>query len=431
MPAADSETVEEVGAGRVRLADELALRGAARGGARQVALGVGGEGRAAGVGLHRLLVRAAAEGDARRGPAHPVREPVHRVLELAVRADAERGDRDGGRAARRVRHVQGGPDLVGLGRTPLLPGLHDRGRPRPGPGEIARHGLGRRMGRELQFRDDAEVAVAGAAQRPEQVLVRRRVGGELLAVGGDDRGPGEAVAGQAVGAGDDPVAAAQHQAGDADRRAGPRRDRDALGGERPVDVDQLGARADHGRAAARPDPVQLGDVDDQPAVARGPTAVGVAAVADRHLGVVGAGVRHDGADVVGVGDIRHGRRLEAVEAGVVELPRRGPGRLAGADQGAVQVAGQRRPGGGGGDAGGRQRRSRPRGAGVRRGRGGGARAAAGRLARGRRRREGGRAARDEPSPFHVLAPSLGSSAVPSETGSGNHRFLTAPAVTER
>ncbi len=75
---------------------------------------------------------------------------------------------------------------------------------------VGRDGLGAARGAEAQPGDDAEGAVAGAARRPEQVGARWRsrsaVGRRPSAVGGDDRGPGEAVAGQAVGGGDDSVA---------------------------------------------------------------------------------------------------------------------------------------------------------------------------------------------------------------------------------
>lgn len=118
------------------------------------------------------------------------------------------------------------------------------------------------------------------------------------------------------------------------------RDGDALRGERPVHVDELGARADHGLAPGGPDRGELGHVEDQAAVAGRPARVRVAAVADRDGDVVGPRVGERGADVVGVGDVGDGGRLQAVEAGVVELARGRPLGLAGGDEGAVEVLGE-------------------------------------------------------------------------------------------
>src|SRR6185437_7124880 len=69
-------------------------------------------------------------------------------------------------------------------------------------------------------------------------------------------------------------AAAQGEAGDADRRAGPARHPAAVRGQAVVEVDQPGPRADGGRAAAHVHPGHPGHVDDQ-AAGRGPARVAV------------------------------------------------------------------------------------------------------------------------------------------------------------
>ncbi len=232
-----------------------------------------------------------------------------------MRAEGEGRHRDGRDAAGRAFQVEGGPDLVRLVRAPLLPGREDGGGLGPRPCQVGGDGLGGGVGTEAEFGDHAEVAVARAAQGPEEVLVVGGVRGEFPAVRGDEGGLGEAVAGQAVRAGDDAVAAAEGEAGDADRGAGARGDGDALGGEGAVDVDQFGAGADDRLVREGADAVELRDVDDQAAVAGGPTGVGVAAVADRDGGVAGLRVGEEGADVVRVGRRRRRRRASGCRSG--------------------------------------------------------------------------------------------------------------------
>jgi hypothetical protein len=152
------------------------------------------------------------------------------------------------------------------------------------------------------------------------------------------------------------VAAAEHQAGDADAGAGARGYGHALRGQPPVDVDQLGAGADDRLAAADPDAAEPGDVEDEAVVAGGVAGVGVAAVAYGDLQAVRLGVAEGGAYVVGVCHVGDRGGLEAVEAGVVQLVRRPPRGVTGPDQGAVQVTGEGRPVRGGALAGGLQGR---------------------------------------------------------------------------
>ncbi len=371
-------------------------------------LGVGGEGRAARVGLHRAFVRMPVERDTAGRSADPRGQTVDRVLEFAVRAERERGDGDGRCAA--VLEMAGGPDLVRLVGAPLLPGPEHRGGPRPRPRHIGRHRLGRRVGPEAQLGHDAEVAVARAAQGPEEVCVLGGARDDLLAVRRDQGRLGEAVAGQSVRPGDHAVAAAERETRDADGGAGSRGNRHALRGQRPVDVDELGAGTDDRLAGARPYRVQLAHVDDQTVVPGGPTGVGVAPVAYGDLDALGACVRQHGADVVRVCRVCHRRGLQGVEAGVVELPGRGPGPVTGADQGTVQVLGQglqvgrgtraaRGRGGGRGRCRGRRGRTH--------GRAGGGRCAAGAATAaggGDRRHDRGGGTADERTPLHVRLP---------------------------
>ena len=169
--------------------------------------------------------------DAARGGADAVGEAVDRVLEFAVRAEGEGGDRDRGRC-RRPRSRRWHEDQISSGWSGphSCQALRTAAALDHGQDMIRRDALRGRVGPEAELGDDAEVAVARAAQGPEEVLVLGRARGQLLAVRRDQRRLGEAVAGQAVRPGHDAVAAAEGQAGDADGRAGTGRDRHALRG---------------------------------------------------------------------------------------------------------------------------------------------------------------------------------------------------------
>src|SRR5947209_20105096 len=79
---------------------------------------------------------------------------------------------------------------------------------------------------EIEAGDDAEVPAATAAQRPQQVRIGRLVDLTDLAVGGDDLGGVEVVAGEPERTGREPLASAERHPGDPHRRARPTRDRD-------------------------------------------------------------------------------------------------------------------------------------------------------------------------------------------------------------
>ena len=88
--------------------------------------------------------------------------------------------------------------------------------------------LADRVELELEPRDDTEVAAA-AADRPEQVGMRVRAGGDLPAVGRDDLDRLEGVDGQAVLADQPADPAAEGQPGDADRPGVAERRRQTVG----------------------------------------------------------------------------------------------------------------------------------------------------------------------------------------------------------
>ena len=138
---------------------------------------------------------------------------------------------------------------------------------RPGPGQGEEHRLRGRHRAERERGHHAEVPAAAALAGPEQVSVLVRVGGggEHRAVRRDDLQRLKVVAGQPVGPGGHPDAAAERQAGDADGRAGAARHRAALGREAVVEVDEPGARADRRGRAGYGDRLEVADVDDQPA----------------------------------------------------------------------------------------------------------------------------------------------------------------------
>jgi hypothetical protein len=86
------------------------------------------------------------------------------------------------------------------------------------------------------LRDRRELAAAGAAQRPEQVLVAVRVAVDDAAVGEHRARGDELVGGEAVRAAEDAEAAAEGQSGDAHGWPAAPGDRAIVGGERVVDV---------------------------------------------------------------------------------------------------------------------------------------------------------------------------------------------------
>jgi hypothetical protein len=127
-----------------------------------------------------------------------------------------------------------------------------------------------RGGRAARSACDAEVAAACAAQRPEQVAwwwasTRRSLPSGVTTVIGD-----HVVGGQAPGARREPVAAAEREPAEPDRRARAERDGAAVAGERVDDLDRVRAapmRRARG-AAVHGDPAQPPQVDHHALVER-------------------------------------------------------------------------------------------------------------------------------------------------------------------
>jgi hypothetical protein len=121
------------------------------------------------------------------------------------------------------------------------------------PGEEEDAGVDRRdrVKVELERRDDAEVAAAAAAQPPEELRLRARVGADELAVTGHQLDRGDAVRGEAVLARVPADAAAERVAGDSHvGRGAVQRCEAELGGLRD-DVRPLRARAHAGGVRRR------------------------------------------------------------------------------------------------------------------------------------------------------------------------------------
>jgi hypothetical protein len=135
--------------------------------------------------------------------------------------------------ARQVRagadgQAQRGVDVFGGVGRPFLPVPGQRGGVRERPGQVKDRGLRGGHGVKDQGGDDAEVASASAAERPEQVRVMARVACDHPAVRQDHLGPQQAVAGEPVSAPENPDPAAERQAGDPDRGPAASRDRDTV-----------------------------------------------------------------------------------------------------------------------------------------------------------------------------------------------------------
>ena len=246
------------------------------------------------------------------------------------------------RAARGRGKVQVGPERVRGVRRPGLPGGDHPGGLRPRPGQEEQDDLPDRIGAEGERGNHAEVAATPAAAGPEQVRVLAGTTRPDLAVGRDDLQRLHVVAGQAVGAGHHPDAAAQGEAGDADRRAGPARHPAAVRRQPVVEVDQPGPRADGGGAPADVHPGHPGHVDDQ-AAGRGPARVAVPATPGRDRDAELAHEGQAGRYVVRVAAIRDAGRMQRVESRVEQPLGHGVGGLTRTDQGAGQVVAEGGP----------------------------------------------------------------------------------------
>ena len=278
-------------------------------------------------------------------------EPGEEALRLPVgpRPQHRRGGRGAGRGLQlgqlcgrlglRARHraEHADPQRVGVrveqqarghrvrrGGRPVLPGGEQRGGVRGGEDQLERGRSRRGDRREDERGDDAEARATGPAQRPQELLV----GVDDPPVGEHDLRRAQAVRGQPVQAAEDPEAAAEREAGDADGRAAAGRDRAPAGVERVVDRAQPRAGADRRALALDADRVQRRDVDDDALRGRAAReAVPAAANRQRQPCRAGEGERR--------GDVRRARaqddrsRADVFEAGERRPPQRVVGGRAG------------------------------------------------------------------------------------------------------
>ena len=216
-------------------------------------------------------------------------------------------------------------DLVGRGGRPLAEHLQQvavgvgRVEDRPGVDQRAD-----RMELELELRHDAEVA-ASAAQPPEQVGVLGLARVDEPAVGGDDVGADEVVAGEAVLAHQPADAAAEREAADAGRRDETARRREAVRLGLVVDVgpDRTAADGRPARIGIDAHAVHRREVDHDPVVAGREPGDAVAAAAHGDREVVAAREADRGDHVRRAGATDDERRPPAVVGAVPHQARLG------------------------------------------------------------------------------------------------------------
>jgi hypothetical protein len=204
-------------------------------------------------------------GPCHRVGAHPVDQLAEELRGVGFAVEHAADDVDPGRSlAVASGQPQGGVELVGCGGCPGLPGRHHRGGGGRRPGQLEDRGRGRGEGAKDEGGDHAEVAAAGAAQRPEQLPVVVLVAFDDAPVRQDDLHPEQAVAGQAVLPAEDPQPAAEREAGDPDGGTAAGGDGQAMLGQGVVELAEPHAGTD-GRHVARDRHRAHGrDVEDDP-----------------------------------------------------------------------------------------------------------------------------------------------------------------------
>ncbi len=237
-------------------------------------------GHVVGLGLEALALEGPAGSGALRvaGGHRDVRaaRPHELGLEVAEIAGRHVSPADAGQRSEQPAQIAGGPEVLTadvhrraaaaavemedrrelrlrVGR-PTKPGGERLGGLRPWPrddesGDRPRH----RVNAEREARHHAEVPATAAAERPVKIRIAARARGAQPSIGGHDLRAQEVVRGQAELPAGETHPAADGVTGDADRRTRSGGDRQPVGGERRVHVDQLRPRADRRRA--------LGDVD--------------------------------------------------------------------------------------------------------------------------------------------------------------------------
>src|SRR5581483_5752449 len=188
----------------------------------------------------------------------------------------------------------------------------------------------------LQRRNNAEVAAA-AAQRPEQVLVFRRAGGEQRAVGGDYVGGDQVVAGEAVLPCEPSQTAPQGKTGDSgagDHAHGCSQPKSL---RLPIKFPEMdaGFGAHAGDSGIYANTFHQGKVDHQTVVADALPGDAVPPAADRDKKLMLAGDAYTGDNVRGAEAASNGGGT-AVNAGVVNCPRRVIAVRSGEQQGPAQ-----------------------------------------------------------------------------------------------
>jgi hypothetical protein len=158
---------------------------------------------------------------------------------------------------------------------------------------------GARIEAQVEARDRAEEARAGAAGGPEEVRVVDLVGPHQLAVGGDHVDRLDAHAGGAVDAAVPAEAALQQVAAEGDAGAVPGREEEVALSQRDQQLVAAHARPDHcrPRLGIDLDRVQPGDVEQHAAVAQVVAGPAVAAGADSDPQALGAGLPDRGYQV--------------------------------------------------------------------------------------------------------------------------------------
>jgi hypothetical protein len=203
--------------------------------------------------VRRLVERPLRHGELARLAGCEQR--LEQAAQARLGAEVEAGGADLRPAARRLDPGDGEELVRGVGREPL-PRVDDCGRMLPGPAGGVRGHARDRIRHEHEVGDDPEVAAAAAAAGPEEVGVLVFAAGPPAPVRRDERQLLERIAGEAVLARDEPDAAAERDAGDAHRGAGPGGNRGLELPEPIVDAAELGAGADLGTRRKRHDPVE-------------------------------------------------------------------------------------------------------------------------------------------------------------------------------
>jgi hypothetical protein len=204
--------------------------------------------------------------------AHPADQLAEQLggVGLAVEHAADRLDPRQPLAVAGGGQAQGGVELLGRVGGEGLPGPDHRSRRGRRPDQVEDRGRRRGEGAEHQRGDHAEVAAAGAAQRPEQLPIVLLVTVDDAAVRQDDPRPEQVVAGQAVLAAEDPQPAAEREAGDPDRGTAAGRDGQPMLGQRIVELAEPHAGTDGGHLPRDRHRTHGRDVQNDPSVEERP-----------------------------------------------------------------------------------------------------------------------------------------------------------------